>query len=410
MTETKSRIAYVVYGGKGGMEAFIHREVTALTSRGIDIELFFTQYRHDPVNGPEKSGWKWHCFRKIHVFVAMMRILRACFTKPKLAKFAITNGVVREFVLACYYASIMRQENINHIHCHFGDRKLTVGFFCAELLDLSLSVTIHAHEIHKSPNPYVFRCALKRCSRIFAISDYTRKKLVEKFDAPKDNVVTSRLFVDWEESDKNRSTVTVLMVGRFAERKGHKYLLEAAKLLQKENIRFIIIGFGPLDIRQMAANYGLKETVVVFDKMSPGQLHFFYSKADIFCLPSINHIEQGPEGIPVVLMEAMAAGMPVITTATGGTVELVNEIIVPQQDSEAIAKSIMRLAENPDLRRRMGRENKQIIRNLYSPENLNVLYDTFKGPCKPMRTDHVGGKIVDNRGVKVGHESLYTYK
>ncbi len=392
------------------MEAFIHREITALIFRGIDIELFFTKYRHDPIYGPEKSGWKWHSFRRTKMFIAAAKMLCACITRPNLAKFAITNGAVREFALACYYAPIMRRRNISHIHCHFGDRKLTVGFFCAELLGLSLSVTIHAHEIHKSPNPYVFKCALKRCNRIFAISDYTRKKLVDKFNAPEDKVITSRLFVNWEEFDNNSSTVTVLTVGRFAERKGHKYLLEAAKLLQEENIRFIIIGFGPLDIRQMAANYGLEDSVIVFDKMSQKQLRFFYSKADIFCLPSIDHPEQGPEGIPVVLMEAMAAGMPVITTATGGTVELVNEIIVLQQDSKAIATSIMRLAENPDLRRRMGQENQQIIRNLYSPENLNVLYDTFKGPCKPVGVYGVDGKIVGNREVKVGRESLYTYK
>jgi glycosyltransferase involved in cell wall biosynthesis len=410
MTETKSRIAYVVYGGRGGLEAFIHREITALISRGIDIELFFTQYRHDPINGPEKSGWKWHCFRKIHVFVAIIKTLRACITRPKLAKFAITNGVIREFALACYYASIMRHENITHIHCHFGDRKLTVGFFCAELLGLSLSVTIHAHEIHKSPNPYVFKCALKRCDRIFAISDYTREKLVEKFDAPEDTVITSRLFVDCKKFDSNLSAVTVLTVGRFVERKGHKYLLEAAKLLREENIRFIIIGFGPLDIRQMVADYGLEDSVIVFDKMSQKELRFFYSKADIFCLPSVDHPEQGPEGLPVVLMEAMAAGMPVITTATGGTIELVNEVIVSQYDPEAIAANIKRLAENPDLCRQMGRENQQIIRNLYSPENLNVLYDTFKGTSKPMGTDRVGGKIEGIYEAKAGRESLYSYK
>jgi len=410
MAETKSRIAYIVYGGKGGLEAFIHREITALVSRGIDIELFFTKYRRDPINGPEKSGWKWHSFRRTNVFVALMKTLCACITRPRLAKFAVTNGAVREFALACYYAPIMRCRNISHIHCHFGDRKLTVGFFCAELLGLSLSVTIHAHEIHRSPNPYIFRCALKRCSRIFAISDYTRKKLVDKFNAPEDKVITSRLFVDWEEFDNNRSTVTVLTVGRFAERKGHRYLLEAAKLLQEENVRFIIIGFGPLDIRQMVADYGLEDSVIVFDKMSLKQLHFFYSKADIFCLPSINHIEQGPEGIPVVLMEAMAAGMPVITTATGGTVELVNQIIVPQRDPNAIATSVIQLAGNPGMRRRMGQENQKIIRDLYSPKNLNVLYDMFKGPCKPMGADRVSGKIEGIYKAKAGRGSLYTYK
>ena len=98
------------------------------------------------------------------------------------------------------------------------------------------------------------------------------------------------------------------------------------------------------------------------------------------------------------------------TTATGGTIELVNEIIVPQQDSEAIAKSIIRLAENPDLRRRMGRENQQIIRNLYSPKNLNILYNTFKGLCKPMGTDRAGGKIEGIYEAKAGRESLYSYR
>jgi len=410
MTEIKSRIAYIVYGGKGGMEAFIHREIKALISKGIDIELFFTQYRHDPINGPEKTGWKWHSLKRENIFIAVFKMLCACIKKPKLARFAITNGAICEFALACYYAPIMRRRNISHIHCHFGDRKLTVGFFCAELLDLEISVTIHAHEIHKSPNPYIFKCALKRCSRILAISDYTRRKLVDKFNAPKDKVITSRLFVNWEEFENNLSTVTVLTVGRFAERKGHRYLLEAAKLLKGENIRFIIIGFGPLDVRQMVADYGLDDSVIVFDRMSLKQLRFFYSKADIFCLPSIDHPEQGPEGIPVVLMEAMAACMPVITTATGGTVELVNEIIVPQRDSEAIADNIMQLAENPDIRRQMGRENQRIIRELYSPENLNLMFDMFKGQCKPMGADRIGSKIEGIYEAKAGCKSLYSYK
>lgn len=410
MAETKSRIAYIVYGGKGGLETFIHREITALMSRGIDIELFFTKYRHDPIHGPDKSGWKWHSFGRRNMFIAVMRMLCACITRPKLAKFAIAHGAISEFALACYYAPIMRCTNISHIHCHFGDKKLTVGFFCAELLDLSLSVTIHAHEIHKSPNPYVFKCALKRCDRIFAISDYTRNKLIEKFDAPKDTVVTSRLFVDWKKFDCNLSAVTVLTVGRFVERKGHKYLLEAAKLLRDENIRFIIVGFGPLDIKQMVADYGLEDSVIVFDRLSQRELRFFYSKADIFCLPSVDHPEEGPEGIPVVLMEAMAAGMPVVTTATGGTIELVNEVIVPQYDPEAIAANIKRLAENPDMRKQMGQENQKIIRKLYSPENLNILYDMFKEPCKPMKVCRAGGKIEVDYEAKAGRESLYSYK
>jgi colanic acid/amylovoran biosynthesis glycosyltransferase len=410
MTETKSRIAYIVYGGKRGMEAFIHREITALTSRGIDIELFFTQYRHDPIYGPQKYGRKWHSLKIINIFTAVTRTLRACVKNRNLAKFAITNGVVLEFALACYYASIMRCRNISHIHCHFGDRKLTVGFFCAELLNLSLSVTIHAHEIHISPNPYVFKCALKRCCRIFAISDYTRNKLVEKFNAPEDTVITSRLFVDWKKFENNRSTITVLTVGRFVERKGHKYLLEAAGLLRDENIRFIIIGFGSLDIRQMVADYDLEDSVIVFDKMSQKELQFFYSNVDIFCLPSVDHPEEGPEGIPVVLMEAMAAGMPVITTATGGTGELVSEIIVPQQDPKAIAENIMYLAKNPDVRRQMGQENQKIVRNQYSPENLNVLYDMFKGLYKPIKVYRAGGKIEGDHEEKAGREYFYSYK
>ena len=102
--------------------------------------------------------------------------------------------------------------------------------------------------------------------------------------------------------------------------------------------------------------------------------------------------------------------MPVITTATGGTIELVNEVIVPQYDPEAIAANIKRLAENPDMCRRMGQENQKIIRKLYSPENLNILYDMFKEPYKPMKVCSAGGKIEVDYEAKAGRESLYSYK
>jgi len=83
---------------------------------------------------------------------------------------------------------------------------------------------------------------------------------------------------------------------------------------------------------------------------------------------------------------------------------------VPQYDPEAIAANIKRLAENPDMRRRMGRENQQIVRELYSPENLNILYDMFKAPDKPVKVCRVDGKIEDNYEAKTGREFLYTYK
>ena len=371
-----ARIAYIV-SMANGLEAFIHREVQELRARGLDIRLFLTTHRPDAIYGPEAAGWPYHRVRAAGLGLLPWQLLRGAWGSG-LWREAVRHGALRELALACHYAPIMRREGIGRIHCHFGDRKLFVGYFCARLLGLPLSVTIHSHELYGNPNVELFRRALQSCDTILAVSELARRLLVDRYGAPAERVFVNRLFVDCDALDATRRALHVLMVSRFHEGKGHRYLLEAARQLAGEDLHFLIVGFGPLDVAGMIKDFGLERCITLYPKMSQEQLRFFYGRSDLFCLPSIELPGQCAEGIPVVLMEAMAAGLPVIASRIGAIAELVREILVPPGDPDALAAVICRLIHAPAERERMGRANQRIVRERHAPANLNLLYQLFR--------------------------------
>jgi glycosyltransferase involved in cell wall biosynthesis len=179
----------------------------------------------------------------------------------------------------------------------------------------------------------------------------------------------SRLSVD-AEVWRNQRPVRVVTVGRFQPQKGFDDLFAAAKLLKDENIEFVVVGFGPLDVRALAKAAGVEHKVVFFDKLGQAQLQLMYQCCDMYCLPSITHPEQGKEGVPVVLMEAMACGLPVVATRCGAVDEIVENILVDEHSPEQLAQAIKKLALDPELRREHGQRNRRIVEEKYSSANV----------------------------------------
>ncbi len=377
----KNKVAYIV-SMVNGLEPFIHREIDELRKQNIEIELFITKHTKDPIYGPENSGWRYNTINFSNCIKAVIPVLSTSVISPKIFIKALIHRALLEYFFAAYFSSIIKKRKIKHIHCHFGDSKLFIGYFCRLILGIDLSTTIHSHEIHANKNKDLFIAALKNCSKIFAISEYTKTKLINDFNAPMEKIVINRLFAKENNYKLKNRPLTVLTVSRLDEIKGHKYLLEAAQTLKDRNIKFVIVGEGPLNLKIMIEEKGLTDTVILYNKMDQSQLSFFYQQADIFCLPSIEIPGRGVEGIPVVLMEAMSFGLPVITTSTGGIPELVNNYLIPPEDSSAIAELIRKLANDPTLRAKQGEDNKTIIGNKYSSKNLNALKDLFSKTSK----------------------------
>lgn len=363
----KKAIAYIVPMGKG-LESFVFREVECLMSRGMRLVLFSTKFRKHDIYSP-KDGWEYYTFGMFRFLIFAPVIALRALLNLNLLHHALSHGTLVELAFALYYTPLMRRLCAEKIHCHFGDRKLFIGYYCKRLLGIPLSVTIHSHELHVNPNERMFRVALRACDRVFAISNLAVNMLVNKFDAPAERVILSRLFLDtdiWSDV----APIRVITVGRFEPQKGHEYLFHAITLLDDLDIEFVVVGFGPLDVRTMARNIGVSDRVVFFDKLGQEQLRLLYQSCDICCLPSISHPEQGMEGIPVVLMEAMACGIPVVATDAGAVNEIVEQILVAEKSSQELADAIRKLALNQDLRRELGQRNREIVVRQHSRSNV----------------------------------------
>jgi glycosyltransferase involved in cell wall biosynthesis len=365
-------VGYVVPIGKG-LDSFVYREIEQLTDMGLKIVLFSTKYKKHDVFSP-KAEWPCFMLSPMLLLVLSPLIMIKAIIRPRLLFHAIQYNSLIELAFALHYAPRMLGEKVAQIHCHFGDRKLFVGYYCKRITGLPLSVTIHSHELHVNPNEKLFRIALQECDRIFAISQLAVDLLINRFSAPRERVVLNRLFLDmsiWID----KPPIRVITVGRFETQKGFDYLFKAAALLNDLDVEFVVVGFGPLDVKSLAKEIGVQDQIVFFDKLGQAQLRILYQSCDVYCLPSISHPEQGMEGIPVVLMEAMACGLPVVATSAGAVSEIVKDILVDEKSPEALANAIRYLAEHADVRRNQGQSNSELVARDYSIRNIHDLYE-----------------------------------
>ena len=360
-------IAYIVSMG-AGLEAFIYREVDALYDKGYLITLFATKFIKGDVYSP-KDNWPYHAFSLKSLMLEMPILMAKMCLRPKLLIEAIQDGGLVDLIFATKFSPIMLRDGIKQIHCHFGDHKFFIGYYCKKITGLPLSVTIHAHEFYTNPNELLFRKSLDYCDRVFPIADKWVQLLKSDYSVPEEKIRLNRLFVDGNEN-KPADEITVLAVGRFTERKGFVYLMRALKLISDVKVRAIFVGFGELDLKSIAEEEGVRDKVTVFGKMDQEQLRFFYQTCDILCVPSITTEKEGAEGIPVVLMEGMSCGLPVIATPCGAIEELVTDYIVPEHSVKEIADTIKILANDPVLRKEQGLKNRKKVLDEFSVTNV----------------------------------------
>lgn len=367
----KVRAAYMVAMGNG-LESFVFREVDESVKQGIDITLYATTYSSGDIYSP-KNDWDFEIISYTKTLFALMTFI---LTKPLTTLSMIIESIkfqsLIELLIAFDYSIRMKEKAIEHIHCVFGDRKFFIGYYCKRLTGLPLSVTIHAHEIYANPNKRLFEKCIVRADKIVAISDKNKMALIRDYNVSPEKIETIRLSVD-HENFKKSNKIRILVVSRFEERKGFREFFDALKLLNSDELEVVIIGFGELDVRGLVDDNNLSNQVTVFDKMSPAQLKFFYNNSDIFCLPSKHTLEGGSEGIPVVLMEAMASEMIVVTTTNGSIPELVDDILVSEGDAIDLARGLSKAVSMYKQDARAGARNRSKVLSEYNDTNIAKL-------------------------------------
>ena len=302
------------------------------------------------------------------LFLRPISYVRAFAYAMRLAGWNLKTAArhVLYFAEAAVFADWMRREGLSHVHMHFSS---TVGLMARRILPMCTSVTIHGSDEFMNPANFYLQEKTHQFDLLFAISEYGRSQLMRFSDYGQwSKFRVSPLGVDPVvyapgPFRENPSPFEILCVGRLAPPKGQHILIAALDVLLRQGravrLRFAGDGEDRADLEQDAARRGLEEHIVFEGRLTADCVRALYEQADIFALPSF------AEGIPVVLMEAMAMELPCVASWITGIPELIrNEVdglLVPPSNEEALAAALARLMDDPGLRRRLGKSGRRRV-------------------------------------------------
>lgn len=370
------KVAYIISMVGSGLTAWNFREISILTDSGIQIFGYPTKWGEGPYM--PRPDWP---FRRPSVKRSLMAQPWAFIKRPgrylSLLRLAFKMKTVPEFFLGADYAMEMVENGIEHIHCHFGDRKLFTGYFCSQFTGLPLTVTVHAYEILMNPNKPMFQLAAAACETVVTVSEFNKQELVSRFSVDENNIKVIHIHGDVSDGC-HIDRIKLLIVAEFREKKGHDILFKALKKLDRKDLVLWVAGDGRDDIPSLARDIGVDDQVVFMGRMKYEPLSVLFDACDIFVLPSRTASDGDREGIPVALMEAMSRRKPVISTYHVGIPELVkNGLLVEENDVDALAEAISRLADDPRLRQDLGEMNHDLIKREFSEPSVLELKSLF---------------------------------
>jgi len=272
---------------------------------------------------------------------------------------------VGHFIWAIAVLPAVERAGISHLHAHWATGPATAAMVLSRLLGLPFSFTAHAYDVWREQ----LLLPEKLRSATFAVTctEYNRQHLAATYAVPLDKIVTVHHGVDVHRytpfERTSRGEACIISVGRLVEQKGFDRLLRACRRLVEsgESFRCEIIGDGPLRERLegLVEEYRLRDRVTLVGRLHQDDLRKRYAAADMFVLFCVPASDDDRDGIPNVLIEAMATELPVVSTRFSGVPEIVVDeetgILVGTDDESAQAEAVRRMLRDPELRRGMGR-------------------------------------------------------
>jgi glycosyltransferase involved in cell wall biosynthesis len=280
----------------------------------------------------------------------------------------------KEFLQAGYIANAaMESGQIQYLHAHFCHGSTTIAMFASRMSGIPYSFTAHAKDIYlQELNPgNLLQRKMRRAEFLVTCTGANEEHLQRL--APKGTKIykiyhglDTNLFANSEQDSairRNEKVPVVLSVGRLVEKKGFDYLIKACAILKERGRRFHcqIVGGGDgytETLVRLIKDLGLEGTVSLHGAATQEELRDIYKSATLFALPCLVVDNGDRDGIPNVLVEAMAMRVPVISTDISGIPELidnnVNGLLVPEKNALAMADAIEELLINPALRQQLG--------------------------------------------------------
>jgi colanic acid/amylovoran biosynthesis glycosyltransferase len=380
-------------------ETFIADEIAALTSQNVDVRIvsllmpppgYIQPQSHDLLRQtsyaprvPTTATWIAHSYFLITAFRVYIGLLVELVTEPYVTQ-PMRSGLKRVvvFIKAVSAAYTLRDSSIDVIHSHFAWLPGAAAWICSKLLRKPFTVTIHAYDIYSHRND-LLALVSRHADHVIAVSEFNRSFLTQLEHRPADNTSVIHCGIDAGDGSTIRprrphtrsgAPIRILSVGSLVTKKGHHNLVAACHLLVQRGFDFrcTIIGGGPNEraLRKQIDALSLQDRVVLQGARPHMDIVKAYAEHDIFVLASVVAPDGDRDGIPVVLMEAGKAGLPIISTPVSGIPELIRHMetgwVVQSDNSEALADAIIALATDTDTCRRLGENARELVRAQFS--------------------------------------------
>jgi len=419
----RGSIAYVLKGYPRLTDTFITSEVYRMEQQGLRLRVFVIKpctepvpsdlldkiaakpvYMPDTTSLSKSSLFKWLSANLKHFMPSLRRVMRkhplgvlraagAAFAQATRARkgfWAWPRKVyAKEFLQGVMLADMLEQAgDVSHIHGHYCHGATTVTWFASMMTKLPFSFTAHAKDIYlPSLNPAgLLRRKMDAARFVITCTDANRDYLENLASRTPVYCIYHGLNAEFcnimKEQPATRATnghFRVLGVGRLIPKKGFDILVQACAILQQKHVPFeaIIVAEGgehEKEIRRLITAHGLENSVFLPGPMSQSQLFDEYQKESAFCRPC-RVLENGDrDGLPNVLMEAMAVGVPVVSTPISGIPELihdgVNGLLVPSEDSRALADAFLRLISDNRLAKDLSRNAQETIESRFNGDKF----------------------------------------
>jgi len=418
----KCKIAYLVKTFPKISETFILREILALENDGVELEIFAlrrpaeskthaiasqvrAKVNYVPsrfVERPLALIWAQLVLLLFHP-IRHLRALRFILRRRESARF-------KDFMQAGYLARLLQRAKLPHLHVHFINKPAGVAEIVRLLIGMPYSVTAHAKDIYLSPERELAR-KIATAKFVVTCTDHNRQFLqrIAAGAAPIVKIyhgLDLRLFRQNGAPGERAEAPLILSIGRLREKKGFPCLLDACRLLKIGGHRFrcVIVGYGPMRaaLERRITELNLEGDVSLSGMLTLDEVIGLYRQATLFVLPCQVTEDGDRDGIPNVLAEAMAMELPVVSTDVSGIPELIQHmkdgLLVRPEDPTALAAVIMRLLDQPGLRRELGRAAREKVCRLFSAEhNAAQLKTLFFGAVGERADALVAPKTISPR-------------
>lgn len=373
------RIGYVVKRYPRYSETFIVNEILAHEAAGVDIEIFSLYPSLDThfqdILAQVRAPVYYLPNRKVSTHDFWQALETASQVLPNLwADLEQAQGEhSSDIYQAVGLAQAVREKKLQSLHAHFGTASASVARLASHFAKVPFTFTAHAKDIfHESVDPQDLRKKIRDAAAVVTVSDFNVDYLSKHFDAPETKVTRIYNGLDLERfrfKMERINTRRIIAVGRLVEKKGFIDLVEACGILSQRmpNFKCQIIGEGPEEarLRSRIEALNLQDFVEVSIPLPQKEIIRRLECATALAGPFVVGEDGNRDGLPTVLLEAMALGVPCIATDVTGVPEVLRHgetgLMVPQHDPRALAASLEALIADEALQRRLAKNAREMI-------------------------------------------------